>query len=373
MSEEREQIRSLAREFAEAELRPNAERWDTEWQLDPAVLEQLAELGFFGMLAPEAHGGMEFDLGTYVAVLEELARGEPTVALTLSIHSAFAVKLLLRHGSEEQKAMWLPSLSSGQTIGCFALSEEEAGSDAAALRTTARRDGDAWVLDGRKQWVSNGRIAGLALVVARTDTAEERGTRGIGLFLVPTDTPGYNVEERAKTMGLRPSEVVSLHLDGVRLDSDALLGKADHGFAYAMEGLDLGRLGIAAQAVGISQCALDHALEYAAEREQFNQKLNEFEGIQFKLADMATRVAASRALVERAAEQPSTVASSMAKLFATENAMWVTTQAVQIFGGYGYMRDYPVEKLMRDAKGTEIYEGTSEIQRIVIARELCKE
>jgi alkylation response protein AidB-like acyl-CoA dehydrogenase len=283
------------------------------------------------------------------------------------------VSLLLRHGDEEQKKRGLPRLSSGETIGCFALSEAVAGSDASAIGTRAARDGDGWVLDGTKKWVTNGRIAGLAVVAARTDADEPRGAKGIGLFLVPTDTPGYTVEEREKTMGLRPVEIVTVKLDQVRLGGDALLGEADRGFSYAMQGLDLGRLGIAAQAVGIGQAALEHAVAYAGEREQFNKKLNEFEGIQFKLADMVTRVEASRALLERAAERRSTDASAMAKLFATESAMWVTTQAVQIFGGYGYMRDYPVEKLMRDAKGTEIYEGTNEIQRIVIARELCRE
>ncbi|HET9984943.1 MAG TPA: acyl-CoA dehydrogenase family protein [Longimicrobiales bacterium] len=373
MSDELQQVRELARQFAEAELRPNVERWDRERELDPAVLAQLGELGFFGMLVPESEGGMGFDLPSYVAVLEELAWGEPTVALTVSIHSAFVLGLLLRHGSDAQKARWAGPLAAGETLGCFALSEEQAGSDAAAQQAEARRDGDGWVLNGRKKWVSNGRIAGLALVTARTDTPEDRrGTRGIGAFLVPTDTPGYSVGRRETTMGLRPAEVVEIELKDVRLDADALLGEAGEGFRYAMEGLDLGRLGIAAQAVGIAQAALDHALAYAAEREQFGRKLKDFEGIQFKLADMATRVAAARALVQSAAVAPSPRAASMAKLFASETAMRVTTDAVQVFGGYGYMRDYPVEKLMRDAKATEIYEGTNEIQRVVIARELYR-
>ncbi|MBX6364399.1 MAG: acyl-CoA dehydrogenase family protein [Gemmatimonadetes bacterium] len=372
-SEELEQVRALARQFAESELRPNVERWDRERALDPAVLAQLGELGFFGMLASESAGGMGFDLPTYVAVLEELAWGEPTVALTVSIHSAFVLGLLLRHGSEAQQARWVPKLVAGEVLGCFALSEAQAGSDAAAQETQARRDGDGWVLNGRKKWVSNGRIAGLALVTARTDAPEaRRGTKGIGAFLVPTDSPGYVVGRRETTMGLRPVEVVELELRDVRLDADALLGEADAGFRYAMEGLDLGRLGIAAQAVGIAQAALDHAVAYAGEREQFGTKLKDFEGIQFKLADMATRVAAARALVQSAAAAPGTRAAAMAKLFASETAMRVTTDAVQVFGGYGYMRDYPVEKLMRDAKATEIYEGTNEIQRVVIARELYR-
>ncbi|HEX7120036.1 MAG TPA: acyl-CoA dehydrogenase family protein [Longimicrobiales bacterium] len=365
MNEELEQVRTLAREFAEAELRPHVETWDRERRLDPAVIAHLAELGFFGMRVPEAYGGMEFDLPTYVAVLEELAWGEPAVALTVSIHSAFVVETILRHGSEAQKQRWLGPLAAGETIGCFALSEPDAGSDAAALRTEAVRDGDGWVLNGTKKWVTNARLAGLALVAARVDGK-------IAAFLVPTDVDGYEVTGVEATMGLRPLEVATVELRDVRLGADALVGDPTRGFHYAMQGLDLGRLGIAAQAVGIARASLEHALAYAAEREQFGQKLREFEGLQFKLADMATRVEAARAVTGRAAAAPSTRASAMAKLFASEAAMWVTTQAVQVYGGYGYMRDYPVEKLMRDAKATEIYEGTNEILRVVIARELYR-
>lgn len=365
MTEELEQIRTLAREFAETELRPNVERWDAERRLDPAVLGHLAELGFFGMLVPESYGGMEFDLPTYVAVLEELARGEPGIALTLSIHSAFAVNLLLRYGSEAQKRQWLERLASGEVIGCFALSEAGAGSDAAVVETVAERAGDGWVLSGTKKWVTNARIAGLAVVIART------GER-LGAFLVPTDSQGWEVGEAERTMGLRAFDVSTVRLDGVRLGEDALLGDPSRGLPYALEALDLGRLGIAAQAVGIADAALEYALGYAAEREQFGRKLKEFEGMQFKLAEMATRVEAARSLTARAAAAPSTRASAMAKLFASEAAMWVTTQAVQVYGGYGYMRDYPVEKLMRDAKATEIYEGTNEVLRVVIARELYR-
>ena len=364
-----DQIRDLAKQFAEAELRPHVEAWDRDAAMDPAVFEQLGELGFFGMLVPEEHGGMEFDLPTYLAALETLAWGEAGVALTLSIHSAFAVTLLLRHGSDEQKSKWLPELASGDRIGCFALSEADAGSDAAAASATAERDGDEWVLNGSKKWITNGRIAGLAVVIARTGGD---GADGLSAFLVPTETDGWNVDRREKTMGLRPLEVLTIELEDVRLPADALLGDEGAGFRLSMEGLDLGRLGIAAQAVGIAQAALDHALAYAAEREQFGRPIRDFEAVQFKLADMATRVAAARSLLERAAAEPGTQSSSMAKLFASETAMHVSTEAVQIFGGYGYMRDYPVEKLMRDAKATEIYEGTNEIQRVVIARELYR-
>lgn len=364
-----ESVRELAHDFAEAELRPHVEAWDRDRGMDPAVLRQLGELGFFGMLAPEEHGGMGFDLPTYLAALEVLAWGEPAVTLTLSIHSAFAVTLLLRHGTPEQQAHWLPALASGDVVGCLALSEPDAGSDAAAVETRAERAGDDWRLSGQKRWVTNGGLAGLAVVIARTGG---EGADGLSAFLVPTDTAGYEVGARERTMGLRAAEVVGVRLNDVQVGSEALLGGEGEGFRLAMEGLDLGRLGIAAQAVGIAQAALDHALGYAGEREQFARKIREFEAIQFKLADMATRVSAARSLLAHAAVEYSTAHASMAKLFASEAAMYVATEAVQIFGGYGYMRDYPVEKLMRDAKATEIYEGTNEIQRVVIARELYR-
>lgn len=369
------EIRDLARQFADAELRPHVEAWDRDAALDAGVLDQLGELGFFGLLAPESHGGMDFDVSTYVAILEELARGEPSVALTLSIHSAFTTSLILRHGTEAQKERWLGELASGERIGCFALSEAAAGSDAGAVAARAERDGDAWVLSGEKKWVTNGGIAGLAIVIARTG---DDGAKGLSAFIVPTETDGWEVTGREKTMGLRPVEMVTVRLDGLRLPAEALLGAEGAGFRLAMEGLDLGRLGIAAQAVGIGQAALDHAVGYAAERKQFGAPIRDFQAIQFMLADMATQVSAARTLLEQAARarvqgERVTRWSSMAKLFASEMAMRVSTDAVQVYGGYGYMRDYPVEKLMRDAKATEIYEGTNEIQRVVIARDLYRD
>ncbi|HEX6590297.1 MAG TPA: acyl-CoA dehydrogenase family protein [Longimicrobiales bacterium] len=369
MSEQVEaaQVRELARQFAESELRPHVEHWDRERELPAGTLDALAELGFYGMLVPEEFGGMGFDLPSYLGALEELAWGEPAVALLLSIHNAFGT-LLVDVGSDAQKTKWLEAMAAGRERVCFALSEEHAGSDAGSLETRAMRDGDGWRIVGRKKWVTHGSRATLALVAARTGDA---GARGISLFAVPVgpDAAGVDVVEREATMGLRAADVVTLELD-VRVDGDALIGEQGKGFAYAMRGLDRGRLGIAAQAIGIAQAALEHARGYAAERKQFDTALRDFEAIQFKLADMATRTAAARALLLDAAREPSTERSAMAKLFASETAMWVTTQAVQIFGGYGYMRDYPVEKLMRDAKATEIYEGTNEIQRVVIARAL---
>lgn len=371
--EELQQIRELAREFARGELRPHVERWDHERALDPQVLDHLAELGFFGMLVPEEHGGMEFTLPTYLAALEELAWGEPGVALTLSIHSAFAVTLLLRHGTDAQKSEWLPRLATGEARACVAISEEQAGSDPSAVRTRARREGEGWVLSGAKKWVTNGRTATVAVVLARLDDDDASGSEGeFGLFLVPTSASGWSAGKRETTMGFRPLEVVAVELDDVTLPAEALIGQPGRGLALALEGLDTGRLGVAAQSVGIARAALEHALAYADQRQQFGKSIRSFEGIQFKLADMAARVDAARSLLAEAGAAPSTRTAATAKLFASETAMWVTTQAVQVFGGYGYMRDYPVEKLMRDAKATEIYEGTSEILRVVIARELYR-
>lgn len=364
------EIKQLARQFAESELRPHVEKWDHDAKLDPQALAQLAELGFFGMLIPEAYGGMEFDLPTYLSVIEELAWGEPAVALTVAATS-FVANLIVRNGTDEQKRRWLEPMARGEVLACFAMSEELAGSDGASLRTQAKQDGDAWVINGEKKWVTNGTIAQVALVLARTGNTEN-GVRGIGAFLVPTDTKGYDVGRRETTMGFRPLEIVSINLDNLRVSGENVLGDPSQGFLYASQTLEVGRLAIAAISVGMAQAALDHAVGYADIREQFGEKLRKFEGVQFKLAEMATRTEASRALLQRAAADPTSKLSSMAKFFASESVMWVTTNAVQIYGGYGYMRDYPVEKLMRDAKATEILEGTNEIQRVLIARELYK-
>jgi alkylation response protein AidB-like acyl-CoA dehydrogenase len=267
-------------------------------------------------------------------------------------------------------------MARGEKLGAFALSEPDAGSDAASLRTQAVRDGDHWVLNGTKAWVSSGTKGDVILAMARTDSpGDRRGARGISTFIVTPDMPGFKVGKKEDKMGLRASPTVQLVFDNLRVPAGNLLGEPGSGFVYAMQALDNGRLGVAAQAVGIARAALEHAAAYAAERRQFGKPIKEFQAIQFRLADMATRVSASRALLHAAATakdrgQPVTQFSSMAKLMASETAMWVTTQAVQIFGGYGYVKDYPVERLFRDAKVTEIYEGTSEIQRIVIAREL---
>ena len=284
--------------------------------------------------------------------------------------------MILRFGNDEQKKRFLPPMARGEILGAFALSEPDAGSDASALSAQAVKDGSSWVLNGTKSWVTNGNTAGAIIAMARTDTsAARRGGRGIGAFIITPDLPGFNVGKKEDKLGLRASPTVSLNFDNMRVPAANLLGDETQGFIYAMQSLDNGRLGIAAQAIGIARAALEHSVAYAGERKQFGKAIKEFEAIQFKLADMAMRVAGSRALLMAAAAakdrgQNIRQFSSMAKLMASETAMWVTTQAVQIFGGYGYVKDYPVERLMRDAKVTEIYEGTSEIQRIVIARAL---
>jgi hypothetical protein len=284
--------------------------------------------------------------------------------------------MLMRWGSDEQKERFLRPMARGEQLGAFALSEPDSGSDAASLRTQATRDGDCWTLNGTKAWVTSGTHAGVIVAMARTDTADDRrGARGIGAFVVTPDLPGFSVGKKEDKMGLRASPTVQLRFDNLRVPHRNLLGEPGMGFIYAMQSLDAGRLGIAAQAVGIAQAALTHSTRYASERRQFGKPIKEFQAIQFKLADMAAKVAASRALLHAAATardrgQHIRQFSAMAKLTASETAMWVTTQAIQIFGGYGYVSDYPVERLFRDAKVTEIYEGTSEIQRIVIAREL---
>jgi alkylation response protein AidB-like acyl-CoA dehydrogenase len=285
--------------------------------------------------------------------------------------------MLVRHGTGAT-GRWLKPLARGELLVGFALSEPDAGSDPASMLAQAVRDGAGWVLNGMKAWATNGGTADLMMVMVRTDTpAARRGAKGISTFIVPTNTPGYRPGKPEDKMGLRSSNTTTIALEDLRLPGDALLGEEGMGLVYALEGLDYGRLGIATQAVAIGRRALEHSLAYCAERRQFEKPLQEFQAVQFKLADMATRVAAARSLTHVAAQSKDrgediTLQASMAKLFASETAMWVTTQAVQLFGGDGYMRDFPVEKLFRDAKVTEIYEGTSEVQRIVIARRLIR-
>src|SRR5437660_5515818 len=376
LSETQRQIVDLAREFARTRIEPHAAEWDRTAHFARDVLDELGKLGFLGMSTPAQYDGMGLDTLTYLLAIEELAAADASVAVSVAIHNAIPATMLLRHGNTRQKERWLKPMARGELLAGFALSEPESGSDAASLSARAVRAGDEWVLSGTKAWATNGGTADVMMVMVRTDRPEaRRGAKGISTFIVPTDAAGYRPGEPEDKMGLRASNTAAITLEDVRLPADQLPGEGGQGFVYAMEGLDVGRLGIAIQAVGIARRALEHSLASRAERWPVGQPLREFEGVQFKLADMATRVEAARALALAAAARRDrgeaiTTQASMAKLFASETAMWVTTQAVQLFGGYGYMRDFPVEKLFRDAKVTEIYEGTSEIQRIVIARGL---
>ncbi len=376
LTDEQKEIQRVAREFARAEIAPHSDAWDRDATLDRSILDRLGELGFMGMLIPEQYGGLGLDSVTYLVALEEIAAVDASVAVAMSVHNSLPTQMILRYGSDAQRERFLPSMAGGEWIGAFALSEPEAGSDAAAMTAQAVRDGDHWILNGTKAWVTSGNEAAVIMAMVRTDRpTERRGARGISAFIITPDLPGFRVGKKENKLGLRASPTVQITFDGMRVPNDRLLGREGMGFVYAMQSLDNGRLGIAAQAVGIARAALEHSTRYAAERRQFGHPIKEFQAIQFKLADMATRITAARALLYSAASakdrgEPITQFSSMSKLFASETAMWVTTEAIQIFGGYGYMKEYPVERLFRDAKATELYEGTSEIQRIVIAREL---
>jgi alkylation response protein AidB-like acyl-CoA dehydrogenase len=376
LTEDQREIQRLAHDFAEQEIAPYSAQWDRDAYFDPTLVDKLGALGFLGMLIPEEYDGLGLDTLTYLVALEEIARVDASAAVMLSVHNSLPTQMILKWGSEDQKQRFLKPMARGEMLGAFALSEPEAGSDAASLTTQAVRDGNDWILNGTKAWVSSGTKGDVILTMARTDTPDDRrGARGISAFIITPDLPGFSVGKKEDKMGLRASPTVQIHFSDMRVPGDRMLGAPGSGFIYAMQSLDNGRLGIAAQAVGIAEAALRLAAAYAAERKQFGHPIKEFQAIQFKLADMAMRVAASRALLHAAATAKDrgeriTQFSSMAKLLASEAAMAVTTQAIQIFGGYGYVKDYAVERLFRDAKVTQIYEGTSEIQRIVIAREL---
>jgi len=368
LSDTQRQIVDVAREFARTRIAPHAADWDRTRHFPRDVLDELGKLGFLGMLAPETADGMGLDTLTYALALEELAAADAGVAVAVNVHSTVPTAVLLRHGAPAQLERWLKPMARGTVLAGFALAEAEAGSDAAALRAQAVRRDDGWVLRGAKAWVTNGARADVILVFARSDA-------GIGAFVVPTHSAGYEPGAPAETMGLRAVHTVAVTLAELELPADHLVGAAGQGLAYALEGCEAARVGLAAVAIGIARRALELAARYCAERRQFGRALREFEAVQFKLADMATRLDAARALAHAAAArhdrgEDASAQVSMAKLFASETAMWVTTQAVQLFGGYGYMRDFPVEKLFRDAKATELYEGTSEIQRLNIARGL---
>jgi alkylation response protein AidB-like acyl-CoA dehydrogenase len=366
-------IRAMVRDFALSEIAPHARDWDARSHFPREVFAKLGELGLLGILVDEGHGGAGLSYRHYVAVLEELGAVEGGIALSVAAHNSLCTNHIYMFGSEPQKRRWLPELAGGAMLGAWGLTEPEAGSDAGATRTTARRDGGGWVLTGSKNFITHASVGGVAVVMARTAPGTDH--RGISAFIVPLDAPGVAVGKHEDKVGMRISDTASLILEECRLGGDALIGGEGEGFIQAMGVLDGGRISIAALSVGIARGAFDAALAYAGLRRQFGRAIGEFQGIRFKLADMATLVDAARLLTERAADAKdaggkTTALSAQAKLYASEAAVRVSEEAVQIHGGYGYIKDYPVEKFWRDSKLCTIGEGTSEIQRLVIAREL---
>ena len=373
LNEDQRMIRDMARQFAQSELAPRAAEWDKSGWIDDAVVRQMGDLGLLGMVVPEQWGGSYVDYVAYALAVEEVAAGCSATGTLMSVHNSVGCGPLLNYGTAEQQQRWLPDLSSGRAIGCFALTEPQAGSEAHNLRTRAVLDNGEWVISGAKQFVSNAKRASLAIVFAVTDP--ELGKKGISAFLLPTNTPGFRIERMEKKMGIRGSDTCAVTLDNCRIPEANLLGPRGKGLAIALSNLEGGRIGIAAQAIGIARAAFEAALTYARERTQFGVALTEHQSVANLLADMHTRLNAARLLTLHAARLrtagiPCLSEASQAKLFASEMAEQVCSHAVQIHGGYGYLQDYPVERLYRDARITQIYEGTSEIQRLVIAREL---
>ena len=376
LSAEQREIQALAHDVAQAEIEPNAAAWDREHRFPSDLYAKLAELGLMGVCVPADLGGAGADFLAYILVLEELSRADAGVGVTVAVHTSACTLPILAFGSDEQRARFVPPLARGERIGAFALTESEAGSDAGALRTRAEADGDGdgWTITGAKQWITNGSHAGTFLTFARSEQ-EIEGARGVSAFLL--DAEHVRVTREEEKLGLNSSSTADLVLEGAHVGRDRLLHEEGRGFAVAMATLDGGRIGIAAQALGIAQAAYDVAREYAKERRTFGKRIAEHQAIQWKLADMSTEIDAARLLVYKAAwlkdqGEPHTEAGAKAKLFASEMARRQTSEAIQILGGYGYTKEFPVERYYRDAKITEIYEGTSEIQRLVIARSILE-
>jgi hypothetical protein len=377
VTEEQRMVADTVRSFAEDVIRPHVSEWDEAQAFPDEVMAQLAKLGFLGVVVPEEYGGAALRTNEYVVLIEELARVDPAIALSVAAHNSLCTAHVQLAGNEEQKSRWLPLLASGEWIGAWGLTEPQAGSDAAGTRTTAAWNADKqrWVLSGSKTFNTNGSRAALAVVHAVT--SPEKGNRGISAFAVETTTPGLRVGRKEDKLGCRASDTVELVLEDVEVPDDNLLGRRDEGFIDALRILDAGRIGIAALAVGLAQGAFEACVGYVHERHQFGRAIGTFRAIQWKLVTMASEIRAARCLVWRAAAlkdcgEPFKQAASMAKLYASEAAVRTAEQAVQVFGGYGFVKDYPVEKYYRDAKICTIGEGTSEIQRLVISRELLR-
>lgn len=373
LTDEQQMLRDMVRDFAENEVKPIAAEIDETCEFPMRTVKMMGELGLMGIVFPEEYGGAGMDTVCYSIAVEELSRVCASHGITLAAHISLGVNPIYSFGNEEQKREWLPRLCSGEIMGAFGLTEPEAGSDAGGTKTTARREGNEWVLNGEKRFITNASVSEVYSVTAMTD--KSKGTKGISAFIVARGTPGFSIDRKENKLGIRGSDTAGLVFEECRIPVENLLGVECEGFKYFLEILDGGRISIAAMALGIAQGAFEEALRYSQERKQFGKSISAFQETQFKLADMATWIDASRHLVYHASrlkdlEQNYVKEACMAKLFASEAATRISEMAIQIHGGYGYIRDYPVERMWRDAKITEIGEGTSEIQRLVIARQI---
>ncbi|KJS34840.1 MAG: acyl-CoA dehydrogenase [Rhodospirillaceae bacterium BRH_c57] len=376
LDEQQRMVRDTARAFAREQLAPHAEAWDREHKYPADAVAALGELGFLGMVVPEEWGGAGMDNVSYALALEEVAAGCGAVSTIMSVHNSVGCMPILKFGTEAQKDRFLRPLAEGKVIGAFCLTEPQAGSDAAALKTRAVRDGDDWVLNGTKMFITSGKHAGVAIVFAVTDPAA--GKKGISAFIVPTDTPGYTVVRVEDKLGQHASDTCQIAFEDMRLSADLMLGKEGEGYKIALANLEGGRIGIASQSVGMARAAYEAAREYAKDRQTFGKPIIQHQAVQFRLADMKVRIEAARHLVLEAARlrdagEPCLTEACMAKLFASEMAEKVCSDAIQTLGGYGYLADFPVERIYRDVRVCQIYEGTSDVQRMVIARAIMQE
>ncbi|MGP1397759.1 MAG: acyl-CoA dehydrogenase family protein [Inquilinaceae bacterium] len=376
LTEDQTMIRDMARDFARERLAPHAAEWDRTSTFPADAVAEMGRLGLMGVTVPEDWDGAGADHVAYALAVEEVAAGDGSCSTIMSVHNSVACAPILRYGSTEQKERFLKALARGEMLGAFCLTEPQAGSDASALKTRARLDGNHWVLNGTKQFTTNGENADLAIVFAVTDP--DAGKRGISAFIVPTDTPGYQVARVEKKLGLRASDTAQIVFDECRLPADLMLGEPGQGYRIALSNLEGGRIGIGAQAVGMARAAYEAAVLYARDRQAFGQPIMAQQAVAFRLADMATQIAVARQMVLHAAAlrdagQPCLREAAMAKLFASEMAEKVCSDAIQVHGGYGYLNDFPVERIYRDVRICQIYEGTSDIQRLIIARGIAEE
>jgi acyl-CoA dehydrogenase len=372
-TEEQQMMQKMVRDFAQKEIAPAIEHMEEKEEFPRHLIKKMAELGLMGIPIPEEYGGAGMDFTSYIIAINELSKVSATIGVILSVHTSVGTNPILYFGNEEQKKKYIPKLARGEYLGAFGLTEPSSGSDAASLKTRAVKQGDHYVLNGSKIFITNAGVADVYIVFASTEP--DKGSYGISAFIVDKDTPGFSVGKKEKKMGLNGSNTCEIVFEDARVPAENLLGNEGEGFKIAMSNLDVGRIGIAAQSLGIAEAALDYATNYAKERKQFGKPIGANQGLGFKLADMATEVEAAKLLTYRAADLktnnlPCGKEASMAKLFASETAMKSAIEAVQVFGGYGYTKEYPVERLFRDAKVCQIYEGTSEIQRIVLSKHL---